>query len=141
APGHELLVALELFGGLGGFVAIDQTGDDLGRSGRDLSGIDGAGSTIDGEEDSVVVGRAFDGGGPFVVIGLQGSGTADADVTHLTGNESGVGADTTTGGQDTFSGDHAAKIFGRCFDADEEDFFALLGGDDGAVSVEVDLAG
>ena len=52
-----------------------------------------------------------------------------------------MGRDTTASGENAFSGDHAAEIFGRGLDANEEDFFALLGGDDGAVGVEVDLAG
>ena len=49
--------------------------------------------------------------------------------------------DTTASGENAFSGDHAAEIFGRGLDANEEDFFALLGSDDGAVGVEIDLAG
>jgi hypothetical protein len=39
APLHELGVALEFLGGLRGFVAVEEAGDDLGRSGRDLAGV------------------------------------------------------------------------------------------------------
>ena len=51
-----------------------------------------------------------------------------------------MGRNPAAGSQNTFGGNHAAQILGRGFDADEEDFFALLSRDDGAISVEVDLA-
>ena len=47
----------------------------------------------------------------------------------------------TAGGEDAFGGDHAAEVFRGGLDADEEDLLALLGGHDGALGVEVDLAG
>ena len=79
--------------------------------------------------------------GLLVVIDLQRGGAADADLAHLAGDERRVRADAAAGGEDAFGGDHAAQIFGRGFVADEEDLFALLGGVDGAVGVEIDLAG
>ena len=50
-------------------------------------------------------------------------------------------AHTAAGGENAFGRDHAAQIFGRGFDADEQNFFTLLGGDHRAISVEIDLAG
>ena len=44
-------------------------------------------------------------------------------------------------GEDAFGGDHAAQIFGRRLDADEQHLLALLGRRHGAVGVEIDLAG
>ena len=49
--------------------------------------------------------------------------------------------DPAAGGEDAFGGDHAAEVFRGGLDADEEDLLALLGGHDGALGVEVDLAG
>ena len=62
------------------------------------------------------------------VIDLQRAGAANADFAHLAGDERGVRADAASRGQDAFGGDHAAQIFGRGFDADEQDFFAFVGG-------------
>ena len=48
-PLHELGEALEFFRRLGGFVAVDQTGDDFGGRGRNLARVNGAGRAVDGE--------------------------------------------------------------------------------------------
>src|SRR5690606_14290218 len=77
----------------------------------------------------------------LVIVDLDGGGTAHADLAHLTGDERGVGGHPATSGEDAFGGDHAAEVFRRGFDADEEHLLPLVGGDDGAVGVEVDLAG
>ena len=68
-------------------------------------------------------------------------GAADADLAHLAGNERGVRGDAAAGGEDALGGDHAAKIFRRGLDADEQHSFALGGGGGGAVGIEIDAAG
>ena len=84
---------------------------------------------------------AVDGDGLGGVIDLQRAGAADADLAHLPGDERRVRTDAAARGEDAFGGDHAAQIFGRGFDADEQDLLALGGGRDGAVGVEINLAG
>src|SRR5690606_27431341 len=135
---HEVLVGAALLGLL---VALEQTLDDLGRSGRDFAGEDGPGGAVDGEEVAFLVDVLADGEGALLVVDVEGGGTADADLAHLAGNEGGVRGDTTASGEDAFGGDHAAEVFRRGFDADEENLLALVGGFNGAVGVEVDLAG
>lgn len=66
---------------------------------------------------------------------------AHADLAHLAGDEGGVRGDATAGGGDALGGDHAAEIFRRGFDADEQDLLAFLGSLHGTVGIEVDLAG
>ena len=50
-------------------------------------------------------------------------------------------ANTAFGRQNAFGGDHAAQVFGRGLVADQQHFFALLCGGDGAFRVEVHFAG
>ena len=76
-----------------------------------------------------------------VVIDLQRGRAADADLAHLPGDERRVRTDAAARGEDAFGGDHAAQIFRRGFVADEQNLFALLGGRDGAIGVEINLAG
>ena len=47
-----------------------------------------------------------------VAFFLQSGGATDADLAHLTGDEGGVGGDTTARGENALGSDHAAKIFG-----------------------------
>ena len=93
-------------------------------------GTNGAGGAVDREEVAFAVGLAGDGDGLLVVIHLQGGGAADADLAHLAGDEGGVRGHPAAGGEDALGGDHAAEILGGGLDADEQDFLALLGGDD-----------
>ena len=141
-PFHELKEALEFLRGLSAFVATDHAGDDFRVSSFQLACIDGATGAIDGE---VVFAfgehLASDGDGLFFIVDLQSGGTADADLAHLAGDECGVGRHTAFGGEDAVSSDHAAKVFGAGFVADEEDAFAFGFGSGGAVGVEVDFAG
>ena len=51
-----------------------------------------------------------------------------------------MGADAAARRENAFGGDHAAQIFGRGFDANEQDLLALGRGLDSAVRVEIDLA-
>ena len=75
------------------------------------------------------------------VIDVQRAGAADADLAHLAGDERRVRTDAAARGQNAFGGDHAAQIFRRGFHAHEQHFFALVGGFDGAVGVEINFAG
>jgi hypothetical protein len=68
-------------------------------------------------------------------------GAADANLAHLAGDERRVRGDTAAGGENALGRDHAAEIFGRGLDADEQHLLALVRGLHGAVGVEVDLAG
>ena len=141
APIHELLEVFNLLGFESGFVAFDETGDDLGGRGFELSGVDAAGGAVDREEVAFLEDFAFHGDRAGVVVDLEGCGAADANLAHLTGNESGVRGDAAFCSEDAFGGDHATEVFGRCLGADEQDFFTFLGGFDSALGVHVDLAG
>ena len=141
APLHQLDVVLVLLGLLRGLVVVEQAGDDFRRSGLDLAGVNRASRAVDGEEVAFLEGVTSDGRRLFIVVDRDGGGTTDADLTHLAGDERSVRGHPTASGEDTFGGDHATEIFRRGFDADEENFLTLLGSDDGAVGVEVDLTG
>ena len=141
APFHELLEALELLSGLGALVAMDHAGDDFGRSGFEFAAVDGAAGAIDGEVVPFFEGLAGDRDGLLIIVDRQCAGTADANLAHLTGDESRVRGDAAFGGKDAFSSDHAAKIFGAGFVANEEHFFTAAFSSSSAIRVEVDFAG
>ena len=104
----------------------DEHLDDFRGGGLEFAGINFAGGAVNGEEVAFLEGLAADGEGLFGVIHLQGAGAADADFAHLAGDQRGVGTDAAARGQNAFGGDHAAQVFGRGFDADEEHFLAGL---------------
>ena len=141
APLHELLEALELLRGLSALVAMDHAGDDFRRSGFEFAAVDGAAGAINGEVVPFFEGLAGDRDGLLVIVDRQCAGTADANLAHLTGDEGRVRGHTALGSEDAFSSDHAAKIFGAGFVADEEHFFTAAFGGSSAIGVEVDLAG
>ena len=66
---------------------------------------------------------------------------ADADLAHLPGDERRVRTHAAARGQNAFRRDHAAQIFRRSFDADEQNFLALFRGGNRAVGVEINFAG
>ena len=140
-PAHELDEVLVGAALLRALVVLDETLNNLRRRGGNFAGEDETGGAVDGEEVAFFPLFLADGEGALVVVDVQGSGATDADLTHLAGNKSSVGGNTTASGEDTFGCDHATEIFRRRFDANEEDFFALFVSFDGALSVEVDLAG
>src|SRR5687767_7657390 len=72
---------------------------------------------------------------------MERGGTANADFAHLARDERGVRTDAAARGGNAFGRNHAAEVFGRSFDADEEHFFLVLRGKDGAIRVEINLAG
>jgi len=140
-PVHELDVVFEFFRLLRGFVAVEEAVDDFGGRGGDLARVNGARCAVDGEVIAFGEVLAFDGGDAAFVVDLDVGCAADADFAHLAGNEGSVRGDAAASGEDAFGSDHAAKVFGRGLDADEENFLAFFGGFYGAVGVEVDLAG
>ena len=111
APGHELrevLVdsALRRAEGL-----LDEHLDDFRGRGLDLTIVDLAGRAIDREVIPLVVGLVADFQGLVVVVDVQGSGAADADLAHLTGHQGGMRTDSAPRGEDAFGRDHAAQVF------------------------------
>ena len=141
APLHELEEALELLGLASGLVVADDAGDDFRRSGLELSAVDRAGGAVDGKVVTFLELLTSGGDGEFLVIDLDGRGTADADLAHLAGNECRVRRDTTLGGEDALGSDHAAKVFRAGFVADEQDLFTFRFGGGRAIGVEVNFAG
>ena len=110
APGHELrevLVdsALRRAEGL-----LDEHLDDFRGRGLDLTIVDFAGRAIDREVIPLVVGLVADFQGFVVVVDVQGSGAADADLAHLTGDQRGMRTYSAPRGQDAFRRDHAAQV-------------------------------
>ena len=70
---------------------------------------------------------AADGHGFGRVINVQRAGAADADFAHLPRHQRRVRADAAARGENAFGRNHAAQIFRRSFDANEQDFFAAIG--------------
>ena len=141
APVHQLLETLEFLRRSGRIVTMQHAGDDFGRSGFEFTGVNDAAGAINGEEVALLESLAADGYGLLIIVDLQGSGSADADLAHLAGNECGVGRHPTASGQDAVRSDHAAKIFRTGLVADEKNLLASLFGDDCTIRIEVDLAG
>src|SRR5690606_27519342 len=81
------------------------------------------------------------GEGFALVVDDDIGGAANADLAHLAGDESGVGADSAAGSQDAFRSEHSAEIFRGSFDAAKDDAFALVGEFFGFVGAKDDLTG
>ncbi len=141
APLHQLLEVLELLGLLRGLVAVDQAGDDLGRRGLDLAGVDLAGRAVDRHPVAFLERLAGHRHRARLVVHFHRRGAADADLAHLARHQRGVRRHAAARGEDAFGRDHAAQIFGRRLDAHEQHLLALLRGRDRAVGVQVDLPG
>ena len=141
APAHELLEAFVNFALRGAQRFLDEHLDDFRRGGLDLTVVDLAGCSIDGEVISLVVGVIADFERFVVVVDVQGTGAAHANLAHLTGHQGGVRTDAAARGEDAFGRDHAAQVFRRSLDAHEENFFAFVRGFDATFGVEVDFAG
>ena len=141
---HQSISLLEHLIGLA-FLGIerflDQHLDDFRSGGRQLARINFAGRAVDGEEIAFLEDRAIHCHGLGGVIDLQRAGAANANFAHLAGDERRVRTDAAFGGQDAFGGDHAAQIFGRRFVADQQNLFAFGGGFDGALGIQINLAG
>ena len=106
-----------------------------------FAGVNFAARAVDGEVIAFVEDVCRRPYGLRGVIDLQRAGAADANLAHLPGDQRRVRTDTAAGGENAFGGDHAAQIFRRSFDADEQNLFAFAGGFDGAIGVEINLAG
>ncbi len=141
APFHQLLEVAELFGGPRRRVVVHQAGDDFGRRGLELAGVDLAGGAVDRHPIAFLEGPAAHADLPGAVVHLDLGGAADADLAHLPGHQRRVRGHAAAGREDAFGGDHAAQIFRRRLDPDQQDALALLGRRDRAVRVQVDLAG
>lgn len=114
---------------------------DLGGSGGDGAGVNCAGGTVNRDIVTFLEDGFADGEGLGAVVDDNLGGATNADLIHLTCDEGSVGGDPTTGGEDTFSCDHTAQVFGSGFNA-AEDSMAPFGGDSfGSVCGEADFTG
>src|SRR5690606_30501727 len=108
---------------------------------RDVAGENLAAGAVDRNVVAFFQDNGTGGEGFPLVIDHDVRRAADADFTHLAGDEGGVGADSAAGGEDAFGGEHSAEIFRRSFDAAKNDALALVGEAFGFVGAEDDLAG
>ena len=127
APLHQLLEVLELLGLLRRLVAVDQAGDNLRGRGLDLAGVDLADRAVDRHPVAFLERLAVDRDRPRLVVDFDRRGAAHADLAHLPGDERRVRRHAAARGEDAFGRDHAAQIFGRRLDADEQHLLALVG--------------
>ncbi len=88
---------------------------------------------------SVGVSAHFDGLG--YVVDLDFACAGDAALAHTAGYYGSVRGHTPTHGEDALGHGHTAEVFGRCLDADENDFALLLGPCLGVLSGEHYLTG
>ena len=119
-----------------------QAGDDFRWGGFDLTGVNRAG-LADRSRNSRPRRRSGHRSGRFFYRNQSSTAVAPQMQTLpiCRATKRGVGGDAAAGGKNAFGRDHATKIFGRRFDADEQHLFALVGGLGRAVGVEVNLAG
>ena len=106
-----------------------------------LAGVDLAGRAVDRHPVAFLERLAVDRDRARLVVDFDRRRAADAHLAHLPRDERGVRRHAAARGEDAFGGDHAAQIFGRRLDADEQHLLALLRRGHGAIGVEVDLAG
>ncbi len=140
APFHQLLEVPELLRLPGGLVVVDQPGDDLGRRGLHASRVHLARGAVDRHEVAFFERLPVDGHLARLVVDLHGGGAADADLPHLPRDERGVRGDAAARRQDALRRNHAAQVFGRGLQSNEQDRLSLFGGGDGALGVQVDLS-
>ena len=139
-PGHQAfvpLVDLRVFGRHG---VLQQDLQHFGWNGRYGPGDDFPGRSVNGDivpfGDHVVADAHL----PRGVVDVQLAAAGDADLAHLAGDQRGVARHPAPGGQDAGRGVHAPYVFGRCFNADEDDFVAAARPYLGVVGVEHHLA-
>ena len=89
----ELLVGSRA---LGGGIVFEKCLDDLRRRGLDLTGVDVANKSVDRDELAFFHRYSRAAERLLAVIDGHPMGAADADFTHLAGNESGVGGSATS---------------------------------------------
>ncbi len=70
------------------------------------------------------------------VVDMEVTGAADADFTHLAGDESRMRGDTATRREDAFGGDHPSKVLRRGFHTHEENAFAAMSAQHRFLSLE-----
>jgi hypothetical protein len=75
-----------------------------------------------------------------VVVDLDPGRAAYAHFAHLPRNQGRVRRHAAARGENPFSGDHAAQIFRRRFDAGEHDFFSVIHTRDSLFRAEHDMA-
>ena len=85
-------------------------------------------------------GLAFNGHRVVFVINVNGSGTGHTTFAHSPCDHSGVRGHTPTRSEDTFSHTHTAQVFGRSFEAHQNDRMAFFGPFFSLVSKKYDLA-
>src|SRR5579883_844220 len=141
APVHELLEILIRLALAWVERFFDEHLDNFRSGCRNLAGIDLADGAVDGEEVAFLVSSSLSGHRFRHVVDLQGCGTANANLTHLAGNQCGVGANTSLGGEDAFGGDHAAQVLRGGLIADQQNLFAFLRGLSRPICVEVNASG
>ena len=97
-----------------------------GFGGGNLTVVYFTGGTIERDPVAFLVGLSahFDGLGHIVDLDFAGAG--NAALAHAACNHSCVGSHAAAHSQDTLSHGHTAKVLGRCFDADKDDFAFLF---------------
>ena len=84
---------------------------------------------------------AIHGDSLLLVVNNNLTGTRYAALTHTTGNHGSVRCHTAAHCEDTLGNCHTAEVFGRCLDADKDNFFLVLSPCLGIVGLEYNLTG
>ena len=140
APFHQLLEVSVDSAVFGRQTFLQQHLNDLARSGFELAQVNVAAGAVDREIITFVASQWTDGQCPGLIIHLQLAGAAHANFPHLPRHKRRVRTDTAARGEDAFGGNHSAQVFRRCLHADQEDFFADVGGFDCPFGIEIDPA-
>ena len=141
APRHQLR---EILVGGGRFrfgVPANDAENDVARRGRNLTEENFPRRAVDAEPFAFLDRVAADGKRAVGVVDVDARRAADADFSHLARDERRVGGNAAARRQNAFRGDHAAQVFRRRFQADEQNFFAVFRGGFGAIRVEVNFSG
>ncbi len=97
----------------------------LGCLGGHLTSVYLTGGTVQRDEVALLVGDTLDLHGLGLVVDVDGTGAADAALTHTTGNDGSVARHTAAGGEDTLCTGHAGEVLGAGLDADHDDLVAV----------------
>ncbi len=134
--------AHEGLGELGGKVHdCAEVAAEFGFGGGHLAVVNFTGRAVERDPVAFVVGLATHFDGLFLIVNLDFAGAGNAALAHTAGNHSSVRGHTAAHGEDTLGHGHAAEVFGRGLDADEDNFLFLLGPCLSLVGEEHDLAG
>ena len=140
-PRHQLSEIFVSGGFFRLFVPANDTENDVARSRGDLPEINISGRAVDTHPFAFLDGNVADGKRAVRVVDIDCRRAADANLTHLAGNKCRVRGNASARRQNPFRRNHAAQIFRRGFEANEQNFFAVGGSRFRALRIEINFSG